>query len=447
LKKIILIGILLLVFTITPVKSDYGNATIGIYIFNNTAGSKCYDYGDGPPSESYYPWICNVTCNITTGDAGATLNLYRNDTIVATGTDSVSENINLPSVTGGTSATVYNYSCMYEVTENYTQTLKDRELDRYAERVTLDILIDGSTAGLGTYYCDYAEYILDNPSYNKLNISITSTSEEAKDFIVIYINGTILEESNEFYDFTTSVEESIWNSSIETSGVLNGDLDYWIEAEVVGNSNLTSGSNTSNLLTWMGGGACINSSFEISDRCIESGQEFYIQWEVRDKVQRANFSIDEYSTVGVEYYCEHSEIINNTIVRCYSTISPGIVGDNYYIWGLDNYQDDVNRTTGYSPTQEEGKFILQAPGSCSGTPLEESPPEEEQPQEPTGDGGGGQVSVNVWEDIVDKLPVPEKTKNMMMNIDNMLIEPIGDTKVTPFFIIIVLGVLKFIAAL
>jgi len=62
---------------------------------------------------SVYPATATIQCNITDGDIGATLTLYRNGTQVSTGAGnrSVSENAGVA---------VWNYSCVYTASQNYT---------------------------------------------------------------------------------------------------------------------------------------------------------------------------------------------------------------------------------------------------------------------------------------------------------------------------------------
>jgi len=68
-----------------------------------------------PLASVTYPTATQTGCQLITGDAGATLTLYRNGTQAATGTTAT---INETAITLG--AAVYNYTCVYTASANYS---------------------------------------------------------------------------------------------------------------------------------------------------------------------------------------------------------------------------------------------------------------------------------------------------------------------------------------
>jgi len=89
------------------------NATGATYSVTVKQVTPTVSIGFAPSSSVTYGTSTTATCTITTGDAGTTLTLYRNGTQVGQGAGNANE-------TNTLGAAVYNYTCVYQGSENYT---------------------------------------------------------------------------------------------------------------------------------------------------------------------------------------------------------------------------------------------------------------------------------------------------------------------------------------
>ena len=90
---------------------EWGNVVEGLYIINKAIPSIYISFSSNPIN---YPEEVNVTCEKIHGDYSAILKLFRNDTIVLQGYGNyISEKVRL-------GAGIWNYSCDYEESQNYT---------------------------------------------------------------------------------------------------------------------------------------------------------------------------------------------------------------------------------------------------------------------------------------------------------------------------------------
>ena len=89
----------------------WGNVVEGLYVINKSIPSLSINFSSNPVN---YPDEVNVTCEKIYGDYSATLTLFRNGTQVVQGYGNyISEKIRL-------GAGIWNYSCNYEESQNYT---------------------------------------------------------------------------------------------------------------------------------------------------------------------------------------------------------------------------------------------------------------------------------------------------------------------------------------
>jgi hypothetical protein len=94
-------------------QNAWGNVVEGIYVINKAASSISITFSSNPAT---YPTETTATCNKIAGDNSAILTLFRNNTQVAQSSgSSISETITL-------GAGVWNYSCTYSESENYTSS-------------------------------------------------------------------------------------------------------------------------------------------------------------------------------------------------------------------------------------------------------------------------------------------------------------------------------------
>ncbi|MFH7880744.1 MAG: PQQ-binding-like beta-propeller repeat protein, partial [Candidatus Aenigmatarchaeota archaeon] len=100
------------------VEGAWSNVLSRIYIINKGNPNIEIYFSD---TNVDYPTETNVTCYIIEGDSFSILNLYRNDTLI-------SSNFGFASEVSILGAGVYNYSCEYLETQNYTSTYVN---DRY----------------------------------------------------------------------------------------------------------------------------------------------------------------------------------------------------------------------------------------------------------------------------------------------------------------------------
>jgi len=201
-----------------------------------------------PASTVTYPNTTTTWCNITTGDSGATLNLYRNGSSKATGAGNQYETILL-------GADVYNYSCTYAQSENYSAS---SDLNNYltvsqnsSTANFMNLTINGTESNKSYTYPAVSNATGWN-SITQLTFTLYSKSynltiNQADNPVTLYLNGT--SNSNVTYTYPESVNATgtatVGTASLYRDGAAVGAA---VEQILLGNGtyeykvNVTSGN-------------------------------------------------------------------------------------------------------------------------------------------------------------------------------------------------------------
>ncbi len=141
----------------------YWNVTNGgsYWVYTVTKATPSLSFPIKPSSQVQYETETNVTCSISSGDAGTTLTLHRNGSMVDQGSGFASES-------GVFGVGIYNYSCDYAGSENYTPLSVINNYLNVTKRVTQTYLwINGTRADSGFVQNDYANFTAELVGYTQ----------------------------------------------------------------------------------------------------------------------------------------------------------------------------------------------------------------------------------------------------------------------------------------
>ena len=139
----------------------------------------------------------NLNCSTITGDSGAVLNLYNNNSLINSGSSPIGN------ITNFTAVDNMNITCIYVSSQNYTQSS-----DRWW--VNVSSIVDAEYPIFSNYYDNNASLVGSGTAL--FNVTLLST------------NGTVLLEINNTNYTATNLTASVYNVSV--TDMLNGTFAY-----------------------------------------------------------------------------------------------------------------------------------------------------------------------------------------------------------------------------